>query len=115
MSVEFWARVDDATGEMFSFGDKPLAGPGPGQSVVSIGLLPFTPDRRTKRYDGAGGIRDATAQEVADFDDARLSAQATQDVDGIKALRAIVLWAAEKHSITPAQARTEIIAKYKGL
>ena len=31
--------------------------------------LPDYPDRRTERWDGAVGVRPATAQELADFDD----------------------------------------------
>ncbi len=39
--------------------------------------LPEYPDRRTQRWDGADGVRDATAQELSDFDDV---AQRKQDI-----------------------------------
>lgn len=115
MAAEYFARVDDATGEIFEFGDASLGGAAAGQSIVSVGILPFMPDRRTKRYNGAGGVRDATAQEVTDFDTAKQDREAIHDIDGAKALRALVLWLAQKLAVPPAQARSEIIAKYKGL
>ncbi len=75
-------------------------------------LLPDYPDRRTDRWDGATDIRAATAQELADYDAAALDAQATRDVDGMKALKALVIWLAPLVGKTPAEARAEIIAIY---
>ena len=34
-----------------------------------IVLVPNDPDRRTERWDGGTGVRAATAQELADYDD----------------------------------------------
>ena len=43
-------------------------GVGAGEASVTI---PRVPPMRFERYNGAGGIRSATAQEIADFDTAR--------------------------------------------
>ena len=40
---------------------------------------------------------------------------AARDVDGLKALKALVIWLAPLVGKTPAQARSEIIAIYKNL
>ncbi|MDJ0948869.1 MAG: hypothetical protein QNJ94_08105 [Alphaproteobacteria bacterium] len=77
--------------------------------------LPAYPDRRTERWDGADGVRPATAQELADFDAAELDDQARQELDETKALRAMVMWTADKLGIPRAQARDEIKAIYKSL
>jgi len=47
---------------------------------VQITLLDY-PDLRTERWDGAVGVRAATAQELIDFDDAARDKQVTADMD----------------------------------
>ena len=51
------------------------------------------PDRRTERWDGATGVRVATVQELADFDDAAQDRQAAANLDMAlnKALRDLLL------------------------
>lgn len=60
------------------------------QGVVTLGR---NPNPRTERYDGAGGIRSATAQEMADYDSARQTGQAGDRVDdlALKGLAAFVV------------------------
>ena len=55
--------------------------------------LPSHPDRRTERWDGAAGTRAATAQELADYDDADRDARAAADLDAAlnKTLRDLLL------------------------
>lgn len=73
------------------------------------------PDRRTQRWDGAMGVRAATGQEIADFDDAASTTAANTDIDTLRALKAVVIWVAPLVGKTPAQARAEIIDLYKTL
>jgi len=77
--------------------------------------LPEFPDRANDRWDGDVGVRPATAQELADATTAKLDKDAVAAIDDMKAIKALALWVAEKLSIPPATARSEIIAKYKGL
>ena len=56
-----------------------------------LATLPRHPDLRTERYDGAGGIRAATTQEVSDYDAAQLDAQATSQFETLKAEKATLL------------------------
>ena len=62
----------------------PLAG----QAIL---VCPRHPKPRTERYDGAGGIRDATAQEVIDYDAAQLDATANSQFDSLKTEKAMML------------------------
>ena len=87
---------------------------------VSIGRAD---DRSTWRVDYASSATDAQktagAALVATYDEAT-DAEATDEeansgIDGNKLLKAIVVWAAQRFGITPAQARTQIIAVYKQL
>lgn len=52
---------------------------------------------------------------TAEYAIAKPDVDATRDVDASKALKAVVVWAAGKLGVTPAQARDEIITIYKGL
>ena len=108
------ARIDPVTGEMFAFSFSPLPFQ-PGQDSVPIGDFSTPPNRRTKRYDGSGGIRDATAQEIADFDTARKDEEAVREIDELKALKALALVLADEVAKTPAQIRDAFILKYKSL
>lgn len=104
---------DKATGVFVSganFGDVDF------DSASQISLrLPEYPDPRMERWDGAKGLRPATAQDLADQDDSESDAVARREIDNTKALKAVVLWMAGKLNVTPAQARTEILAIYKSL
>jgi len=75
------------------------------------------PDLRLHRFDAVSPTKKrlATAPELSAYDDAVADAQAAGQFDQQKALKAIVLYIAQKHGLTPAQARQEIIAIYKGL
>ena len=55
--------------------------------------LPDYPDARTERWDGATGVRAATTQEMADYDDAKNDVDAQSNLDKAinKALRDILL------------------------
>ena len=77
--------------------------------------LPENPNPRMERWDGAAGIRDATTQEQTDFDAAKVDTEAIRDIDGMKALKALVFWVAPLVGKTPSEARSEIIAIYKTL
>ena len=47
------------------------------------------PDARADRWDGATGIRAATAQEMADYDAAAADTEATREIDDMKAVKAL--------------------------
>lgn len=53
------------------------------------------PDPRLERADGLGGFRQATPQEVAEFDDARRSAEAGVHVDD-KVIKAVLIYVVQK-------------------
>jgi hypothetical protein len=75
------------------------------------------PDLRLHRYDAAAPdkLRLATVSELQAYDAARTDAQAASRVDEDKAMRAIVLWVAQKVGVAPAVARQEILAIYRSL
>lgn len=77
--------------------------------------VPGDVDHRTERWDGASGVRPATAQEIADYDAEQLDAEALAQVDGQKAIKALVIWTAGRLGISASAARTEILSIYKGL
>lgn len=82
--------------------------------IVSV-ALPDIPDKVTKRWDGGTGIRSATAQEIADFDEAELGERATNALDTNLAFRSLIHWIADREGIPPGTAMSEIIAKFKQL
>ena len=58
--------------------------------------LPDFPDRRTERWDGASGVRAATAQEMADYDDNEADAKAQLSLaQPVNVVLRDVLWDAE--------------------
>ena len=52
-----------------------------------------------------------TIQEV----DTEIDDRLTTDIDNIKVMKAIVIWVANLHGITPLQAKSEIKEIYRGL
>ena len=79
--------------------------------------LDRNPNPLTERYDpnAKDPIRPATAQEQADFQAAKLDAEALARFDGEKMLKAGLIWTAQKLGISLAQARQEILAIYRAL
>ncbi len=77
--------------------------------------LPNYPDRRGDRWDGATGIRPATAQELAAYDAAKAEGASNRDIDGQKIVKALAIWTAQKLGVAPATMRAEVIAIYKSL
>jgi hypothetical protein len=77
--------------------------------------LSHHPDPRTERYDGAGGIRPATAEEVSDYDVAQKDAQSLSRFDDEQLVKALAIWTAGKLNVPLAQAKQEILAIYRGL
>jgi len=85
---------------------------GAGQAVVT---LPRNPKPRTERYDGAGGIRPATEQEVGDYDAAQLLARSTASFDNEKLVKALAVWTAGKLNVPLNTAKQEILVIYRSL
>lgn len=77
--------------------------------------LARNPKPRTERYDGAGGIRPATAQEIADYDVAQVDVTALGQFNGEKLVKAFAIWTAGKLNVPLATARQEILTILKGL
>ena len=88
-----------------------------GFNPISQGLVKLIrhPDPRLERYDGAGGIRPATAQEISDYDAARVQEQSLSQFDNEKLTKALALWTAGKLNIPLQQAKQEILVILKGL
>jgi hypothetical protein len=82
------------------------------QGVVKLSRHPKP---RLERYDGAGSIRPATAQEITDYDAAQKDEQTTRQFDSEKLTKAVAIWTAQQFNIPLAQARQEILAIYRGL
>ena len=85
---------------------------GAGQAVV---VLPRNPKPRTERYNGNGGIRPATAQEISDYDTAQTAATALVRFDEEKLVKAVAIWTAGKLGVSLATAKQEILTIYRGL
>lgn len=77
--------------------------------------LTRNPRPRTERYDGAGGVRPATAQEIADYDATQTAQREAERFDGEKLVKALAIWAAQRFGVPLATARAEIMAIYRGL
>lgn len=86
--------------------------PGAGQGLVTLSRNPHP---RYERYDGAGGIRPATAQETADYDDTQTVERALARFDNEKLVKALALWTAGKLNVPLAAAKQEILAILRGL
>jgi len=78
-------------------------------------MLDRAMDRRAERWDGASGVRLATAQELADYDAAIRDGQKAQEFDNMKMLKAVAIWTAKKLGVPLSVARAEIMAEYDNL
>lgn len=81
------------------------------------GLVELTrhPDPRTERYDGAGGVRPATAQEIADYDTGQVNEQSLSRFDNEKLVKALAIWTAGKLNVPLNTAKQEILTIYRVL
>lgn len=86
--------------------------PGVGQGMVA---LTRHPKPRIERYDGAGGIRPATEQEITDYDAAQVTEQALSRFDGEKLVKALAIWTAGKLNVPLATAKAEVLTIYRTL
>ncbi len=77
--------------------------------------LPNDPDRRTERWDGADGVRAATAQELADYDDAEDDRAGRADIDENRAFKALAWEVAERFGVDVDVFRDSVFDKYQRL
>lgn len=89
----------------------------PSYDAVTQGLvvLARNPTPRTERFDGAGGIRPATAQELSDYDAEQGDSRALGQFNGEKLVKAVAIWTAGRLNVPMATARQEILTILKGL
>ena len=80
--------VYQVSNNKFLYGGPCEVSPIAGQAVL---VCIRHPNPRTERYDGAGGIRAATTQEVSDYDAAQLDEHATSQFEMLKAEKATLL------------------------
>lgn len=83
-----------------------------GEAVV---VLARHPKPRAERYDGAGGIRAATVDEIAAYEVAQKQAQVSSAFDGNKDLLALSMWVAQRMTVSLATARQEILTIRRSL
>ena len=83
-----------------------------GQAVL---VCPRHPIPRLERYDGAGGLRAATAQEISDYDAAQVAEQSLSRFDNEKLVKALAIWTAGKVGVPLNTAKQEILTIYKTL
>lgn len=81
--------------------------------AVEVSALP--PDLPAVRWDGATGLRAATALEQQARADELLDDESLRAIDGMRALKALALVVGDLTGQTPAQMRTRFIQRYKGL
>lgn len=84
-------------------------------STQGMVRLERNPNATTERYDGAGGMRPATTQEMSASDASQLIQQSVGRFDSEKLVKAVALWVAGKLLIPPATAKSEILTIYRGL
>lgn len=91
----------------------------PATEAVQEYLEHLRPDMRLHRFDATAPDKKrlATAQELADYDAARVDEGALAQFDGPtqKMIKAVAIWTAQKLNIPLATARAEILAIFKGL
>lgn len=64
------------------------------------------------KYQRWGG---ASWENIANRSDIESNDRALRELNEMQALKAIILWVAQKHGLTPTQARSEVTAIYKTL
>lgn len=91
----------------------------PATEAVQEFLDHLRPDIRLHRYDATAPDKKrlATAQELADYDAARLDAEAIGrfDTPEAKMLKALAIWTAQRLGVPLNTAKQEILTIYKGL
>jgi hypothetical protein len=97
---------------MFLAGGSCEITPAGGQGLVS---LTRNPNPRLERYNGTGGIRSATSQEMSDYDAAQMTEQTLGRFDGEKLVKALAIWTAGKLNVPLATAKQEILTIYRTL
>jgi hypothetical protein len=97
---------------MFLAGGSCEVTPAGGQGVVS---LTRNPNPRLERYNGTGGIRKATLEEISDYDTVQVTAQTLSRFDGEKLVKALAIWTAGKLNVPIATAKQEILQILRGL
>lgn len=107
-----WATVETATNIFKGWSRNDSISAGIGQIVIE---LLDCPDFISERYDGAGGVRQATAQELADAIAAAQTVKEQREFDDQKMLKAIAIWNAQLHGLTNNQARQQILTIYRAL
>jgi hypothetical protein len=85
---------------------------GVGQAVA---VLSRNPKPRMERYDAAGGIRPATAQEIIDYDAAQVIERSLANFDQEKLVKALAIWTAGKLNVPLQTAKQEILTIYRAL
>lgn len=105
--------VYDRTTNEFLFGGSydPAINP----ALHGVATVIRHPNARLERYDGTGGIRPATAQEITNYDAARVTEQSLSRFDNEKLVKALALWVAGKLNVPVATAKQEILAILRGL
>lgn len=78
-------------------------------------VLSRNPDIRGERYDGSGGIRAATQQELSDYDAIQTMKTEQRAFDSQRMLRALAIWTAGKLNVQPNIAKQEILGIYRSL
>ena len=84
-------------------------------AIQGLAKLLRNPIPTLERYDGVGGIRKATTQELANYDAAQAVSIEQGQFDGQKMLKAVAVWTAGKLGVTPATAKAEILGIYRSL
>ena len=85
------------------------------ESTQGVVALMRHPSPRTERYDGVGGIRLATAQEITSYDAAQVIEQSLSRFDDEKFVKALAIWTAGKVGVPLNTAKQEILTIYKTL
>ena len=79
-------------------------------ALSGLVVVPRHPNPRSERYDGVGGIRAATAQEISDYETEHAEASTQGRFDDEKLVKALAIWTANKLNVPLATARQEILA-----
>lgn len=85
----------------------------PGDIVIFVRDIPK--DLDTLWADGKGGLRLATAEELAVVNAGKQATKETALYDSDKMLVAVAQWVGTKFGVSPEDARTEILTIFRGL